>query len=107
MYPTTPFGGERDIVRRIIPLALHSWTGFESLRGQFQRMWPEPTQPLPHDRVVTLETPPAQLLMQMDRRDIRIALQQLCKVIGEWVQHARPSRMFHFHRFCSVLFVTH
>src|SRR5258708_30705916 len=44
--------------------------------------------------------------MQADRRDVRIALQQLGDVIGEWVQHAGPSRALHFHRFCSLLFVT-
>lgn len=68
MYAATPFGGERDIVRRIIHLALHPWTGFESLHGKFRRVRPEHTQPLPHDRVVTLETQPAQLFMQADRR---------------------------------------
>jgi hypothetical protein len=53
-----------------------------------------------------LETQPAQLFMQGDRRDVRKALKQLGDVIGEWVQHAWPSRALHFHRFRSVLFVT-
>jgi hypothetical protein len=30
-----PFGGEGDVVRRIIHLCLHSWTGLEAPHGQF------------------------------------------------------------------------
>ena len=106
MHPAPPFGREGDVVRRIIHLRLHSWAGLESLHGQLRRVRPEHTQPVPHDRVAALETQPAQLLVQADRRDVRIALQQLGDVIGEWVQHAGPSRALHFHRFCPVLFVT-
>ena len=45
--------------------------------------------------------------MQADRGDVRVALQQLLNVVGEWVQHAWPSLTLHFHRFCSVLLVAH
>jgi hypothetical protein len=105
MHPATPFGSEGDVVRRIIHLCLHSWTGFESLHWQFRRVRPEHTQSVPHDRVAALEAQPAQLLMQANRRDVRIALQQLCDVIGEGVQHAGPSRALRFHRLRSMLFV--
>jgi hypothetical protein len=56
---------------------MDSWTRLESLYGQFRRVRPDHAQPVPHDRVMALETQPAQLLMQADRRDVRIALQQL------------------------------
>src|SRR5258708_23100496 len=71
---------------------MHSWTRLKSPHGQFRRVRPEHTQPLPHDRVVTLETQPTQLLLQPDRSDVRLALQQLCDTIVEAVQPARPSR---------------
>src|ERR1017187_5343905 len=107
MHPAAPFGRESDVVGRIVHLCWHSWTRLKSPHGQFRRTGPQRPQPVPHDRVATLEAEPAQLLVQADRRDVRIALQQLGNVIGEWVQHAGTSPALPLHPFCPVLFVTH
>ena len=107
MHPSTTFGGERDVVWRIIHLALHSWTRLESLYRQFRPVWPKNAQSGAHDGVAAFETQPAQFLMQANRRQIRVALQQLCDVIGVRVQHARPARALYFDHASPAMFVIH
>ena len=57
-------------------------------------MRPKRAQPLAHDGVVAFETQPAQLLMQPHGGQVRIAFQQLCDLIRERVQQARPAEAF-------------
>src|SRR5580692_9612452 len=67
MHATAAFGGEPDLIGRIIHLCLHPWTRLEAAYGRFGRVRPENAQTVAHDRVVALETQAAQLLVQANR----------------------------------------
>ena len=90
VHPPPPFGGENDVVRRVIHLCLHSWSCLETLDRQFGQVRTKHAQPVPHDGVVTFEPQPAQFLMQANRRQVRVAFQHLCHLTFVWVQQTGP-----------------
>src|SRR5207247_1342830 len=81
MHAAPAFGGEGDLVRRIIHLSLQPLSRFKPLDGWFRQMRPECAQPLAHNRVAALEAQAAQLLMQPHRSEMGVTFHQLRDLI--------------------------
>ena len=60
-------------------------------------MRPQRAQPFPHDGTGALKTKPAQLLMQSNRGQIRVALKQLRDPIRIRIEQTRPRQGVRFH----------
>ena len=96
MHAAPAFGGEGDLVRRIIHLSLQPLSRFKPLHGWFRQMRPECAQPLAHNRVAALEAQAPQLLMQPHRSEMGVAFHQLRNLIRKRVQQAGPRRALLF-----------
>ena len=96
MHAAPAFGGERNVIGRIIHLRLQTWRRLEAPHRRFRRVRPQCTQPFPHDGVATCKTQLAQFFVQTHRRQIRVTFQQLRDLIGVRVEQTRPARRFLF-----------
>src|SRR5580693_9935010 len=109
MHSPPAFSRERNVVRRIIHLTLHPRSSLEALHRSFRRVRANDAHVFLHDAVASLKAQAAQLFMQADGGQIRVAFEQLCDPIRIRVQQTRAARafVFSFSVTVSLMFFQH